>query len=206
VADIEKAADAIVWCCDEAPGFTPARPQDRAIVGNIIESIDAYGSGKLGEPPIPLSAVDRIIAIGSDGMMAAVAKARHGVLAKHLKAHKAIGSISSPMRWIVALTFLPQCSSFVLWDKGGAPLCLIMTRLSSVFHLHVTEPFGHLTRPLAGPNYTVNDVTEPFGQGCDGGEQCADIVSRQNWRIQKRWRESGWTFQPAQTPIHGEPS
>jgi NAD(P)H-flavin reductase len=99
VADIEKAADAIVWCCDEAPGFTPTRPQDRAIVGNIIESIDAYASGKLGEAPIPLSEVDRIIAIGSDGMMAAVAKARHGVLARHLKAgHKAIGSINSPMQ------------------------------------------------------------------------------------------------------------
>jgi NAD(P)H-flavin reductase len=99
VEDIEKAADAIVWCCDEAPGFTPTRPQDRAIVGNIIESIDAYASGRLGEPPIPLSEVDRIIAIGSDGMMNAVAKARHGVLQKHLKAgHKAIGSINSPMQ------------------------------------------------------------------------------------------------------------
>jgi NADPH-dependent glutamate synthase beta subunit-like oxidoreductase/NAD(P)H-flavin reductase len=99
VDEIEKAADAIVWCCDEAPGFRPARPQDRAIVGNIIESIDAYGSGKLGAPPIALSDVDRIIAIGSDGMMAAVAKARHGVLAKHLKAgHRAIGSINSPMQ------------------------------------------------------------------------------------------------------------
>jgi NAD(P)H-flavin reductase len=99
VADIERAADAIVWCCDEAPGFAPARPQDRAVVGNIIEAIDAYGSGKLGAPPIPLSTVDRIIAIGSDGMMAAVAKARHGVLARHLKAgHRAIGSINSPMQ------------------------------------------------------------------------------------------------------------
>jgi hypothetical protein len=99
VDDIERAADAIVWCCDEAPGFTPARPQDRAIVGNIIEAIDAYGSGKLGAPPIPLSAVDRVIAIGSDGMMAAVAKARHGILARHLKpGHRAIGSINSPMQ------------------------------------------------------------------------------------------------------------
>src|SRR5438477_2623597 len=29
VEEIEKAADAIVWCCDEAPGFAPARPPDR---------------------------------------------------------------------------------------------------------------------------------------------------------------------------------
>ena len=40
-----------------------------------------------------------MIAIGSDGMMAAVARARHGILAQHLKAgHKAIGSINSPMQ------------------------------------------------------------------------------------------------------------
>jgi hypothetical protein len=46
-----------------------------------------------------MNAVDRIIAIGSDGMMAAVAAARHGVLAPYLKPdHRAIGSINSPMQ------------------------------------------------------------------------------------------------------------
>ena len=40
-----------------------------------------------------------MIAIGSDGMMAAVAQARHGILAPHLKpGHTAIGSINSPMQ------------------------------------------------------------------------------------------------------------
>src|SRR5438445_8749946 len=39
VADIEHAADAVVWCCDEAPGFTPGRPQDFAFVGNIVAAI-----------------------------------------------------------------------------------------------------------------------------------------------------------------------
>ncbi|MFI4935752.1 MAG: FAD-dependent oxidoreductase [Caulobacterales bacterium] len=99
VAEIERAADVIVWCCDEAPGFTPDRPQDFAFVGNIVEAIDAYASGQLGAPPAPLTDVDHIIAIGSDGMMGAVARARHGVLAQHLKpAHKAIASINSPMQ------------------------------------------------------------------------------------------------------------
>ncbi|HEY3949134.1 hypothetical protein, partial [Phenylobacterium sp.] len=99
VEEIERAADSIVWCCDEAPGFTPDRPGDLAFVGNIVEAIDAYGRGALGAAPIPLGDVDRIIAIGSDGMMNAVAQARHGVLAAHLKpAHKAVGSINSPMQ------------------------------------------------------------------------------------------------------------
>ena len=99
VADIENAADVIVWCCDEAPGFTPGRVQDRAFVGNIVMAMVAYASGEMGDPPIPMGSVDRIIAIGSDGMMNAVGKARHTVLKTFLKTeHQAIGSINSPMQ------------------------------------------------------------------------------------------------------------
>jgi NADPH-dependent glutamate synthase beta subunit-like oxidoreductase/NAD(P)H-flavin reductase len=99
VEEIEKAADVVVWCCDEAPGFTPDRMQDKAFVGNIVEAIAAYGRGDLDEPEIPLEAVDRVVAIGSDGMMRAVAQARHGVLKPFLKkGHHAIGSINSPMQ------------------------------------------------------------------------------------------------------------
>jgi hypothetical protein len=59
----------------------------------------AYASGGLGTQPIPFGDADRIITIGSDQMMAAVAQARHGVLQKYLKpTHKAIGSINSPMQ------------------------------------------------------------------------------------------------------------
>ncbi len=99
VADIEAAADTVVWASDEAPGFQPTRPQDRAFVGNMVEAMLAYAEGRLGPVTIPLGAIDRIIAIGSDGMMNAVAKARHGALKPHLKpAHAAIGSINSPMQ------------------------------------------------------------------------------------------------------------
>jgi NADPH-dependent glutamate synthase beta subunit-like oxidoreductase/NAD(P)H-flavin reductase len=96
IEDIEAASDVVVWCCDEPPGFTPRRPQDRAFVGNIVQAMQAYASAA---QEIPLSKADRIIAIGSDRMMAAVAQARHGVLKKDLKPdHKAIGSINSPMQ------------------------------------------------------------------------------------------------------------
>jgi NADPH-dependent glutamate synthase beta subunit-like oxidoreductase/NAD(P)H-flavin reductase len=98
-AEIEAAADAIVWCCDHAPGFQPGRKQDASFVGNIVEAMHAYGRGELGAQPVALAEVDRIIAIGSDRMMAAVARARHGVLAPYLKAgHVGIGSINSPMQ------------------------------------------------------------------------------------------------------------
>ena len=99
VAEIEAAADVVVWCCDEAPGFEPGRPQDRTFIGNIVQGMEAYGSGRLGPPLIPMREADRLIAIGSDRMMAAVARARHAVLAPHLKPHHfAIGSINSPMQ------------------------------------------------------------------------------------------------------------
>jgi NADPH-dependent glutamate synthase beta subunit-like oxidoreductase/NAD(P)H-flavin reductase len=99
VEEIEKAADVVVWCCDEAPGFTPGRVQDSAFVGNIVEGMLAYGRGDFGEPEIPLSSVDRLIVIGSDGMMRAVQQARHTVLRPYLKPdHHAIGSINSPMQ------------------------------------------------------------------------------------------------------------
>jgi NADPH-dependent glutamate synthase beta subunit-like oxidoreductase/NAD(P)H-flavin reductase len=112
VEEIEKAADVVVWCCDEAPGFTPDRVQDKAFVGNIVEGMAAYARGDLAEPnipmpnipmndepEIPLSAVDRLVVIGSDAMMHAVQRARHGVLAPYLKhGHKAIASINSPMQ------------------------------------------------------------------------------------------------------------
>ncbi len=99
VEEIEKAADVVVWCCDEAPGFTPGRVQDKAFVGNIVEAVLAYGRGDLDETELSLHSVDRLVVIGSDAMMGAVARARHTVLAPFLKPdHKAIGSINSPMQ------------------------------------------------------------------------------------------------------------
>ena len=99
VADIEKAADLVIWCCDEEPGFKPTRAQDKRFIGNIVQAMDAYAMGRLGAQTIRMEDVDRIIAIGSDRMMAGVARARHDMLKPHLKPHHmAIGSINSPMQ------------------------------------------------------------------------------------------------------------
>ncbi len=120
IEEIERAADTIVWCCDEAPGFQPARPQDRAVVGNIVETMRAYGSGELGEQTIPMADVDRIIAIGSDRMMAAVTAARHTVLRPFLKEHHfAIGSINSPMQCMMK-EICAQCLQPHIDPKTGA--------------------------------------------------------------------------------------
>ena len=98
-AEIENAADLVVWCCDEEPGFAPQRPGDRSFIGNIVQAMDAYAQGRLGPVSIRMEDADRVIAIGSDRMMAAVARARHDVLKPHLKpGHAALGSINSPMQ------------------------------------------------------------------------------------------------------------
>lgn len=99
VKNIEDAADTVIWCSDEDPGFDGAREGDFTFVGNIVEAIGAYGRGEFGAAPVDLKDVDRIIAIGSDMMMKAVTEARHGVLKQFLKdGHQGIGSINSPMQ------------------------------------------------------------------------------------------------------------
>ncbi|RIL12274.1 pyridine nucleotide-disulfide oxidoreductase [bacterium] len=97
---LEEATDQVVWAVDAGDPIAPRRPQDRSFVGNIVQAMLAYARGELGGAPlVPLDAVDRIIAIGSDRMMAAVSEARHGVLQPYLKPdHQAIASINSSMQ------------------------------------------------------------------------------------------------------------
>jgi NADPH-dependent glutamate synthase beta subunit-like oxidoreductase/NAD(P)H-flavin reductase len=97
--EIEASTDQIVWSTDTGASIRPGRPQDAHFRGNIVQAVLAYQKRELGEPLVPLEAVDRIIAIGSDRMMAAVSAARHGVLAPYLKNdHVGIASINSPMQ------------------------------------------------------------------------------------------------------------
>jgi NAD(P)H-flavin reductase len=97
--DIEAATDQVIWSTDMGEPIAPQRPQDAHFRGNIVQAMLAYNNGVLGEQLVPLPSVDRIIAIGSDRMMAAVKAARHGALAPYLKSeHVGIGSINSPMQ------------------------------------------------------------------------------------------------------------
>jgi NAD(P)H-flavin reductase len=97
--DIEAATDQVIWATDTGALIEPSRTQDAHFRGNIVQAILAYAVGEVGERLFDLKEVDRIIAIGSDRMMAAVKDARHSVLAPYLKrAHVGIGSINSPMQ------------------------------------------------------------------------------------------------------------
>jgi NAD(P)H-flavin reductase len=97
--EIEAATDQVVWATDMGREIVPARPQDVHVRGNIVQAMVAYAEGRLGPQRVPLAAVSRIIAIGSDRMMNAVRLARHGALAAYLNPrHVGIGSINSPMQ------------------------------------------------------------------------------------------------------------
>jgi NADPH-dependent glutamate synthase beta subunit-like oxidoreductase/NAD(P)H-flavin reductase len=97
---IENATDQVVWSVDLGDPITPRRPQDLTFVGNIVQAMVAYAEGKLdGDRRLNLRDIDRVIAIGSDRMMAAVSEARHGVLKPYLKeGHIGIASINSMMQ------------------------------------------------------------------------------------------------------------
>ncbi len=97
--ELEAAADALILSVDRGEAIPARRPTDRSFVGNIVEAMVAYAGGKLGEIAIPLSDVERVIVIGSDRMMAAVARSRKTVLAPFLRPdHVGIASINSPMQ------------------------------------------------------------------------------------------------------------
>jgi NADPH-dependent glutamate synthase beta subunit-like oxidoreductase/NAD(P)H-flavin reductase len=102
--DLEAASDMVIWSCDRDPAPRARRPQDRSFVGNIVESMVAFAKGELApldQVPFKMDEMDRIIAIGSDRMMAAVKYARHpgGALAPFVKPdHIGIASINSPMQ------------------------------------------------------------------------------------------------------------
>ncbi|MGE5361090.1 MAG: FAD-dependent oxidoreductase [Bacteroidales bacterium] len=97
--EIEAATDQVIWSTDTGAPIEPRRPQDAHYRGNIVRAMIAYANGELGSALVPLQSVDRIIAIGSDRMMAAVKEARHEALAPYMKRdHVAIASVNSPMQ------------------------------------------------------------------------------------------------------------
>ncbi|MCH7555684.1 MAG: hypothetical protein IIC08_06820 [Proteobacteria bacterium] len=153
VADIEAAADVVVWACDEAPGFTPGRPRDLSFTGTIVDAIAAYGEGDLGPAPIPLGEVDRILTIGSDRMMAALNAARHGVLADLLKpGHRAIGSINSPMQCMMK-EICAQCLQAHRDPESGLEFVVF-----SCFNQD--QPLDHVDFPGLAARLRQNSVQE----------------------------------------------
>jgi len=98
--EIEAGTDQVIWSVDMGELIQPRRSHDATFRGNLVQAMVAYAEGRIGlEPRVSFSAVDRIIAIGSDRMMRAVKEVRHGPLKPYLKPqHTAIASVNSPMQ------------------------------------------------------------------------------------------------------------
>jgi len=97
--DIEEACHQVIWSVDSGTPIKARRSQDRSFVGNIVQSMLSYAKGEMGEPAFPMNQAHRILAIGSDRMMAAVKDARFAALKEYFAhPHEAIASINSPMQ------------------------------------------------------------------------------------------------------------
>jgi NADPH-dependent glutamate synthase beta subunit-like oxidoreductase/NAD(P)H-flavin reductase len=119
VDDIEAATDEVIWSVDTGELPVARRPQDHVFRGNIVQAMLAHATGELGRQVVPLSDCRRIIAIGSDRMMAAVARARHSVLQPYLqREHVAIASINSPMQCMMK-EVCAQCLQRQIDPKTG---------------------------------------------------------------------------------------
>lgn len=151
---IEEATDQVIWAVDAEAPIVPRRPQDHSFVGNIVQAMLAYARGELGEVRIPLNEVDRIIAIGSDRMMAAVADARRNVLKPYLKPdHAAIASINSSMQCMMK-EVCGQCLQQHLDPKTGHESGPVFTCYNQDQEMDCVD-FGNLRQRLK-----VNSVAE----------------------------------------------
>jgi NADPH-dependent glutamate synthase beta subunit-like oxidoreductase/NAD(P)H-flavin reductase len=153
ISEIEAAADVIIWCCDEAPGFAPTRPQDKNYVGNIIDAMVNYAEGNLGEAPVPMTDVDRAVVIGSHGMMGAVAVALRTSLLPHIKdCFQAIASINSPMQCMMK-EICAQCVQTHVNQETGE-----QTLVFSCFNQD--QPLEQVNFSLLGARLKQNSVQE----------------------------------------------
>ncbi|WP_339046201.1 FAD-dependent oxidoreductase [Candidatus Mesenet endosymbiont of Agriotes lineatus] len=93
---LESSATTLVWTCDEGV-IEKGRKGDLSFHSNIIDGIVAYQT--VGKTTINLDSIDKIIVIGSDKMMEAVASAKNTLFKPHLKREvKVIASVNSPMQ------------------------------------------------------------------------------------------------------------
>ena len=100
--DLEAGADQIIWCVGHGPLIPAQRPQDLSVqAADVIEVLRRYDDGELGAHPISLADIDRLMVMGSTGLLQGfqTALAGQGALAQRFKPElKAVGTVGSPMQ------------------------------------------------------------------------------------------------------------
>ena len=114
-AELEQAADHVLWVTETGDALQPRRPGDAAASGDVIEALRRYAAGELpgGTPPVALPEVQRLIVTGGSGLVRRVRDARHGELATLLcNAAHATASVSTPMQCMLK----GVCSQCLQWQ------------------------------------------------------------------------------------------
>ncbi|WP_223306789.1 FAD-dependent oxidoreductase [Acidithiobacillus ferrivorans] len=105
-AELEAAADQIIWCTGSGPLITPHRPQDLSVeASDMVALLCAYGAGELSGPGAPgdagiaLSSVDRLMVMGSTGLLKGFQQALKAELEPYFRADlEATATVGSPMQ------------------------------------------------------------------------------------------------------------
>ncbi|AEM46306.1 hypothetical protein Acife_0066 [Acidithiobacillus ferrivorans SS3] len=105
-AELEAAADQIIWCTGSGPLITPHRPQDLSVeASDMVALLCAYGAGDLSRPGAPgdagiaLSSVDRLMVMGSTGLLKGFQQALKAELEPYFRADlEATATVGSPMQ------------------------------------------------------------------------------------------------------------
>ncbi len=101
--ELEAAADQIVWCTSRGPKITARRPQDLSVeASDMVQLLEDYGNGRLpGHPAdgLPLSSVNRLMVMGSTGLLRGFQTALRGGLAELFPEDiEAVATVGSPMQ------------------------------------------------------------------------------------------------------------
>ncbi|AEK56656.1 pyridine nucleotide-disulfide oxidoreductase [Acidithiobacillus caldus] len=99
---LEAAADQIVWCVAKGPQITARRPQDISVTASdMVQLLLDYAAGQLGKADgnIALKEVDRLMVMGSTGLLKAFQAALRGSLESRFRADlEAVATVGSPMQ------------------------------------------------------------------------------------------------------------
>jgi len=102
--ELEAGTDQIIWCTASEPRIRARRPQDMSVVmTDIVDLVRRYGEGEIRPPDgadlILLNQVDRIMVMGSTGLLRGYQAALEGTLKNHFRSDvQAVGTVGSPMQ------------------------------------------------------------------------------------------------------------
>lgn len=119
---LEEGSDQIIWCTAREPLIPARRPQDLSVAAtDMVDLVSKYGAGKLknsgGGELIPLQSVDRIMVMGSTGLLRGFQQALENGLKKYFPNHLvALGTVGSPMQCMLK----GVCAQCLQWQIDPA--------------------------------------------------------------------------------------